>query len=259
MKTTCIQIFSILLLTCIGIEVNAQYAHFITSGTIEYERSINMYALMGTEVSADNALSEKFFEAYKRSNPQFHTSSFTLQFTPEASTYKVKEMPSVNTGFFGTVSWLTRSRVYMDFQTDSMLAVRDVYQEDYAYRDSLSKITWKLTNETREVAGFLCRRANGLIQDSIYVVAFYTTDILPQGGPESFSGLPGMILGVALPHEHVTWFATRIEETKPEAILPPTLNKKVEPMDRKSLQSALEKQIGSWGSRGKSIIRTTLL
>ncbi len=32
------------------------------------------------------------------------------------------------------------------------------------------------------------------------------------GGPESFAGLPGMIPGVALPHDNVTWFATRVME-----------------------------------------------
>jgi GLPGLI family protein len=48
------------------------------------------------------------------------------------------------------------------------------------------------------IAGFNCRRANAMIMDSIYVVAFYTDEILTTGGPESFSGLPGMILGVAL-------------------------------------------------------------
>ncbi len=47
--------------------------------------------------------------------------------------------------------------------------------------------------------------------DSIYVVAFYTDEILTTGGPESFTGLPGMILGIAIPHEHVSWFATKVE------------------------------------------------
>lgn len=31
-----------------------------------------------------------------------------------------------------------------------------------------------------------------------------------RGGPESFTGLPGMILGVALPHDNTTWFATQV-------------------------------------------------
>lgn len=76
--------------------------------------------------------------------------------------------------------------------------------------DSLRKIRWKITDETREVAGYQCRRANALILDSVYVVAFYTDEIHVSGGPELFSGLPGMILEVALPHDNVIWRATKV-------------------------------------------------
>ena len=41
---------------------------------------------------------------------------------------------------------------------------------------------------------FLCRKALTKICDSVVVVAFYTNEIIPSGGPESFGGLPGMIL-----------------------------------------------------------------
>ncbi len=56
-------------------------------------------------------------------------------------------------------------------------------------QDSTRKITWKITDEMREIAGFSCRRANAIMLDSIYVVAFYTDQIPVSGGPESFSGL----------------------------------------------------------------------
>ena len=44
-----------------------------------------------------------------------------------------------------------------------------------------------------------------------------------QLGPELFTGLPGMILGLAIPRYYTTWFATKVEladidETK---IVPP--------------------------------------
>jgi GLPGLI family protein len=64
--------------------------------------------------------------------------------------------------------------------------------------------------------------------DSIYVVAFYTDEIHVSGGPESFHGLPGMILGVAVPHENVTWFATKVTETvDSKNIVPPKKGKEV--------------------------------
>jgi GLPGLI family protein len=41
--------------------------------------------------------------------------------------------------------------------------------------------------------------------DSVYIVAFYAEDIHVSSGPESFTGPPGMILKLSLPHEHVIW------------------------------------------------------
>ena len=77
-------------------------------------------------------------------------------------------------------------------------------------KDSLQKISWKLTNEIRNIAGYTCWRANAIVMDSIYVVAFYAEEITCTSGPEGFTGLPGMILGVALPSQHISWFATKV-------------------------------------------------
>ena len=59
--------------------------------------------------------------------------------------------------------------------------------------------------------------------DSVYVIAFYTDQITTTGGPESFNGLPGMILGVAIPRINTTWFATKLElvEVKPQDLIAP--------------------------------------
>jgi hypothetical protein len=58
---------------------------------------------------------------------------------------------------------------------------------------------------------------------------FIPESITTSGGPESFTGLPGMILGLAIPHEHITWFATKVyTETIPEtAIKAPVKGKKI--------------------------------
>ena len=94
--------------------------------------------------------------------------------------------------------------------------------------------------------------------DSIYVVAFYTDAITTSGGPESFTGLPGMILGVAIPHEHTTWFATKVyTETIPETTLvPPTKGKKV---NNVSLMSALDDMRKNWGKEGRQNIKQIML
>ncbi len=67
--------------------------------------------------------------------------------------------------------------------------------------------------EIRQIAGYECRKALTIINDSVYVVAFYTDKILLKGGPEGFNGLPGMIMGMAIPRLQTTWFATKVEPT----------------------------------------------
>jgi GLPGLI family protein len=85
--------------------------------------------------------------------------------------------------------------------------------------------------------------------DSIYVVAFYTEEIPVSGGPESFCGLPGMILGVALPHENVTWFATKVTDMPidDKALTPP---KKGKAVNNKQLHDKLVSVMKNWDTQG---------
>jgi GLPGLI family protein len=94
--------------------------------------------------------------------------------------------------------------------------------------------------------------------DSIYVVAFYTTEIPVSGGPESFSGLPGMILGVALPHENVTWFATKVTDNSipPNVVVPP---KKGKVTDNKGLFTTLQSVMKNWGEEAQPYLKAFLL
>lgn len=148
--------------------------------------------------------------------------------------------------------------IYTDLANHTSTAQKDIYGDQFLVKDSTRKIKWKLTDETREIAGYTCRRANGLILDTIYAVAFYTDKIWVSGGPESFSGLPGMILGVALPHENVTWFATKVtEETVPAStIVPPKKGKQI---NNKQLYDILKEAMKNWGAAGPYELKVFLL
>src|SRR5690606_9100969 len=116
-------------------------------------------------------------------------------------------------GFFGgDPSIDIGSTIVSDLLAQQSTSQKSIYEETYLITDSLRQIQWRFTNESREIAGYECRRANALIVDSIYVVAFYTDQIQGSGGPESFTGLTGMILWVALPHENESYFATKVDD-----------------------------------------------
>ncbi len=123
--------------------------------------------------------------------------------------------------------YLNENEVYVDLETKKVVSKRRQLDDYYLLADSVHAIKWKFENETRKIAGWNCRKAVGRIYDSVYVVAFYCPEIIPQGGPELVSGLPGMILGLAIPRLYTTWFATRIEiaSIDESKIVPPTVRK----------------------------------
>ncbi|HEY4196956.1 MAG TPA: GLPGLI family protein [Mucilaginibacter sp.] len=248
MKKTIITFISLLLLSG---KLFAQHAHFTTSGTIEFEKKANMYAIIPKLINKDNeAWYTPAFDAYKKSQPQFKTSKSTLSFTDNKTLFKPTDEDELSSGggFFANNPMTTQNNViYTDLASGTDVSQKKVFEATFLVKDSTRKIRWKITDETREIAGYTCRRANAIVMDSIYVVAFYTTDIPVSGGPESFSGLPGMILGVALPHENITWFATRIIDMTlaPNVVVPP---KKGKPMDSKGFKAALQSTFKDWGT-----------
>ena len=207
--------------------IYAQTGKVITSGKIEFEKRINMHAatknMMGNLTGLSATVYTQAFDEYKRTAPQFATLNSTLIFNDNKSLFTPIEPKQQINNMLGTPLAKQFNTVYTDMANNKNTILKDVYGEKLLISDSLSKIKWKLTDETQEVAGYTCRRANGLIQDSVYVVAFYTDKIWMSSGPESFSGLPGMILKLALPYENVIWTATKVTtEPVPSAtIIPP--------------------------------------
>jgi GLPGLI family protein len=81
------------------------------------------------------------------------------------------------------------------------LSVRRYKQRDFLkflfavviIEDSLPAFEWTLKNETKQIGGYNCLRAETDINGRHFVV-WYTPDIPISGGPWKFHGLPGFIL-----------------------------------------------------------------
>jgi GLPGLI family protein len=257
MKHTLILLIALLLG---GNQLLAQHAHFTTSGKIEFDRNMNMFAIIKKRINSENeAFMQSFYEAYMKANPQFKILKSTMSFSDNKTLFVPIEPETTTNNFFGDEPMTTQNNiVYTDLATNSQISQKKVFEETFLVKDTTRKIRWKITDETRVIAGYTCRRANAVILDSIYVVAFYTTDIPISGGPENFSGLPGMILGVALPHENITWFATKVTDTSlpPNTVVPP---KKGKPADNASYHETLHKATKDWGQWGQTYIKGFML
>jgi GLPGLI family protein len=236
--------------------LSAQNAHFKTSGTIEFEKTVNMFALIKKQVDLykDDSFLEQAYESYKKTQPQFKKLKSTLSFANNKTNFVPAEADGNNT-FFGNNAMANQNNIiFTDLDTRTSIDQKSVFEETFLVKDSTRNIRWKITDETREIAGFVCRRANALVLDSVYVVAFYTEQIPVSGGPESFTGLPGMILGLALPHENITWFATKVSEggVEDKALLPP---KKGKTVNNKELRKTLDNVMKDWGNWGQSYLK----
>ncbi len=256
MKTT----LYILLFLFAGNIALAQNANFVTSGSIEYQRTANTLAILRKMIGDNmNGTTQQAYDQYKKTQPQFKTLNSTLIFNKDKTLYTPAAVDNKSPNIFGPLPMAEQNNlVYTDLATNTGINQKNVFEEFFLIKDSLRKINWKITDETREIAGYTCRRANALILDSIYVVAFYTIKIPVSGGPESFTGLPGMILQVALPHENVTWVATKITDTSiPATSIIPAKKGKV--VTTKEFEATLQAAAKNRGPSAPYIVRAFLL
>jgi len=241
--------------------VQAQYARFVESGLVTFEKRVNMYAKIQSRFGkSQSSFMEQALEQYKRTQPQFKTFTYNLAFDQNHTRFWPEGNPAASGGgFFGDDPSIDMGNtIVTDLLAGQSVGQKSVYEQTYLITDSTRRIQWRITNETREIAGYECRRANALVLDSIYVVAFYTDQIPVTGGPESFSGLPGMILGVALPYENTTYFATKVDD-RPVSAKELEAPKKGKAVNYRELRTELEASLKSWGEYAQPIFKAMLL
>lgn len=226
---------------------------FLAKGKIEFERKINVHRQYESESEEDAA----WFKEYISKLPKFHTSYFDLYFNDEKTLYKHNRDGDGPKNFWG-IGPAKENTIVVDLANGVFTGAKRVFEENYLVQDSIRKLEWKISDETRTIAGFECRKAVARICDSVYVVAFYTDEILVSGGPESFNGLPGMILGLAIPRLYTTWFATKVQliDPKDSDLAVPTRGKKV---NHKALEATLQKSLKDWGKEGQRNIWWVML
>lgn len=237
-------------LSLITLQANSQNTILLSQGRIEFERKINLWAQI------EDITDESWRDLQKKTTPQFKLDYFDLLFNKEKTLYRPgRENPDNNRIWHQPAE---DNVVFTDLDKAWATSQKGLFGETFLVSDSARKIKWKVTNETKNIAGFECRRVNGLIMDSIYIVSFYTDEILTLGGPESFSGLPGMILGVAIPHEHITWFATKVyaETINPTSLTAPAKGKK---LTNAALLAKLKDGLKDWGKWADRYIKAVML
>lgn len=265
--------------------VHAQYAYFGTRGTISfdkvtYTRAQTREMMKKFEQAAPGRMGGMhFWGGDINSMPDSRTEKMTMQFDENGSLLAPDEeggdqnngrTPRGNSGggrgnrggggmgaisvqdgggavvMRGGPSRRNNAKVLYQNLKSNTAEVQIELDDKYILKDSLAEVTWRFTDEYRNIAGFECRRVNGATRDSLYLVAFYTDQIPVSGGPALSHGLPGMILGLAIPEMHIQYWATNVAYHN-ESVPTDWKDKKSKPMTLDEFSNA----VGRFFQRGR--------
>ncbi len=205
-------------------------AQVITKGKITYERRTNLLKKFD-----DERMRQMINEKNK-----IKTEEFTLFFTDSVSNFAY--LPPEAGG--DQMSWMTmKNAVFVNLKTETKNVYYDMWGTQLVVNDSLSQRVWKITDKTRDIAGYKCTRAIWQKNDTTRIYAWFTTDIAPSVGPETIGGLPGAILGLATEDGGVVYFAKKVEPITPstDQLTPP--KKKGKEMTGKEMKKDLEEKM----------------
>lgn len=193
-------LFSLLLVSAFAAQAQMK------EGKVVYERSMQMRIRgMSTEAAAIV--------------PESRKDNFELMFGNNQSLWQVIPGEDGNNSTFSGPGMVIRIAgntdvIYTNFSTNKRVDQRDIMDREYLVEDTLRKLQWKISDETKSMLGYTARKAvaqrvapqlrttmeNGQMKreetmDTSVIVAWFTSDIPVPAGPPEFGGqLPGLIL-----------------------------------------------------------------
>jgi GLPGLI family protein len=152
--------------------------------------------------------------------PEFRTTKNILMFNENKIVYKnLEENQSVETvtknndgtGFTKTVG-PPPAYVFTNLKAKEMVQRRGISGEIYLLKDTYEDFSWVITNETKTILGYECKKATGKNDRNQDLVAWFTESIKVPSGPAWFNGLPGMILEVDQDNAFVIYKAVQYDK-----------------------------------------------
>lgn len=230
--------------------ISPAQTQFYTAVQVDYEKTVSVHQLM-------KSVEPEWFENSKDHMPVEMKSYFSFTGDTVRSVFRQSKEAVIPPGtWFQPIA--DNNVVYNNYSEARTVTQKPVFEETFLINDSLLPIKWKITGDTRNIAGFECRKAVGIIFDSVAVFAFYTDEIMVPGGPEGIHGLPGMILGLGIPKIHTTWFATKVQvnNINMSKVAP---EKKGKQVNRTEMIQSINKVMKDWGGYGKNLVMNYLI
>jgi len=112
-------------------------------------------------------------------------------------------------------SGLNGTEVYKNLKTGQETVTTRVFGtlDVFTYNEPIPDFNWVISNETKEILSYSCRKATTVFRGREYE-AWFTTDIPLNNGPWKFGGLPGLILRVSDTNNYFIFECQSIEMPK---------------------------------------------
>lgn len=241
-------------------------------GKVTYERTIQMQININDDAHLSSML------------PKTRTDKFELSFGNNQSLYKHIDEEQQNDEFGGNGMQIKMvgpgmdDIIFCNFDKSWKVEQRELFGKKFLVSDSIRKLSWKISDDTKMIAGYNCRKAvaqrtgkrtmmninNGNmekkeIMDTTTIVAWFTMDIPVSAGPEVPGQLPGLILALDMNDGRSTYVATSVSaKVDVSSIKEPTKGKKVTPdefvAERNNMMDEMQKN-NQGGGPGQRVIR----
>jgi GLPGLI family protein len=219
----------------------------IKEGTIVYERKIDMHKRIQDE-------------QMKAMIPQFRSTKHQLLFSDSTSIYKVVAEdeapdPFASEGGPRVVMRMggSEGEQYRNFSQSKLVESRELGAKTYIIQDSIKQQPWKLTDETKTILNYSCKKATRTNERGQTIEAWYTESIPCPAGPEGFASLPGAILQINVNNGDVVYNATSVsDKVDKKEIKEPTKGKKI---SKEEFAKMMTEMYGAPGPGGGRVIR----
>lgn len=217
------------------------------SGVIEYETTIQFKLNIQSEDGVPPPMLDQM--------PKQRSFKHVLSFTNKESFYangEEDDQPNEISGNQGGAVFnikmpIPEVKIYRNLETGNVVESRDFLGKYFLIKGTPQGQAWKITKDIKTIHDYVCQKAT-FQQDSLNLIeAWFTPQIPVSIGPETYGGLPGLILEMNFNDGRRVIRATKIDLKKLEAgaIVIPDKGKEVTFEEFEKIREEKMKEMGA--------------
>lgn len=248
--------FFILLISFCGLK-----SQDMVSGTVEYETTIQFNFNIHTEDGPPPPMVDQmpkqrsFKHLFYFSNPE------TYYTNGEEDDQPSEIQGNQGGAVFNIKMPIPEIKIHRNMNTGMTIESRDFLGKYFLIKGKPKEQSWKMTKDIKTIQGYVCQKAV-FVQDSLNSIEAWFTPQIPIGaGPETYGGLPGLILELDFNGGRRTIKATKVTigPVDSKTIVTPDKGKEVSYEEFEKIREEKMKEMGARrgpGGEMRVIIKT---